>query len=209
MNNQKNRIGIIGGSFNPIHIGHLLLAQEAMERQGLDEVWLIPAGQPYMKEASLEEGELIAAAERYRMTELAVAGRRDFKCLDIEIKRKGATYSYETFEQLRALYPEYSFFFILGADCLFSIENWKCPERLFASCSVIAAVRSDADKGAMEHKIEELKHRFGADIMLLDFLRMEISSTDIRERVRGGRSIRYLVPDSVLAYIKEKKLYQI
>lgn len=201
---EGKRIGILGGSFNPIHIGHLLLARRALEDQELDEIWLVPAGQPYRKPPE----ELLPALERYRMAELAITGWEDFRCLDLEVKRSGATYSYETLECLREQYPEKDFFFILGADCLFTIENWKCPEKIFANCHIIASVRSDADKAAMERKMAELWERFGADILLLDFMRLDISSTDIRERVRLGRSIRYLVPDSVLGYIEEKGFYR-
>lgn len=198
------RIGIMGGTFDPIHIGHLALAQFAMEEEGLDEVWFVPTGCSYMK----EDRKVVSPEERYEMTRLAVEGNDRMRCLDIETKREGYTYSYETLEELCREYPKDSFFFIFGADCLFAIETWKEPKRIFASAEVIAAVRNGADIAAMELKIAELTQKYGARIRLLSFLNLEISSTDIRERVREGKSIRYLVPDKVLHYIAEKGFYQ-
>ena len=131
----------------------------------------------------------------------------NFYCKDIEIRRPGYTYSYETLELLHKEYPEYHFYFIFGADCLFSIEDWKYPERIFANCSIIAALRGDISIVSMQQKIVELERKYHADIQLLPFMQFEISSTMIRERLRHGQSIRYLVPDSVISYLEEKGLY--
>lgn len=197
------KIGVMGGTFNPIHMGHLTLAQRAMEDAGLDEIWLIPAGCPYLKQGT----EVLSGEERFKMTELAILGNNRMKCLDIEIKRSGYTYSYETLEQLREMYPEDAFYFIFGADCLFTIEKWKYPERIFAACTVLVAVRNGASVTEMEQKIAELTEKYHAQIQLLPFLNLEISSTELRERIRQGKSVRYLVPDNVIAYIDEMKFY--
>lgn len=198
------KIGIMGGTFNPIHVGHLILAEWAKDTIGLDEVWVIPTGCSYMK-----ENQLVATPEdRYQMACLGVEGNEGFSCKDTEISRNGYTYSYETLEILTEKYPDDHFYFILGADCLFTIENWKHPERIFANCTVISAVRGDSPIESMQQKIAELKEKYQADIVLLPFLQLEISSTEIRERVSKGQSIRYLVPDKVIAYIKEKGLYR-
>lgn len=197
-------IGIMGGTFNPIHMGHLLLAEWVKNEVGLEEIWLIPNGISYMKEP-----QAVAPAEdRLRMTELAIKRNQYFKCLDLEVKRSGYTYSYETLEELTRTYPGNSFYFILGADCLFTLETWKYPERIFQCCKLIAAVRDDASLEAMEEKKAELEHRFGGEILLLPFIRMSLSSTEIRERIRQGKSVRYMVPDSVLTYIEGKRLYR-
>lgn len=200
----NRRIGIMGGTFNPIHVGHLLLAEWVINEVSLDEVWLIPNGKSYMK----EEQEIAPAEDRLRMTELAVKRNRYFKCLDMEVKRSGYTYSYETLEELNRAYPGNEFYFILGADCLFTLETWKFPERFFRCCKVIAAVRDDSSLEEMEEKKAELEQRFGGEILLIPFIRMSLSSTEIRERIRQGKSIRYMVPDSVLTYIEGKRLYK-
>ena len=198
------RIGIMGGTFNPIHVGHLLLAQGAMESEKLDEVWFVPTGCSYMKNFQ----DMVSPAERYEMTCLAVADNAHFKCCDIEIRREGYTYSYETLEALKKAYPKHQFYFIFGADCLFSIESWKYPERIFAASSIIAAVRGDTSLEEMEGKCLELKEKYGGDIRLFPFLNLEISSTDIRKRVCKGQSIRYLVPEEIRTYIEEKGFYK-
>lgn len=198
-----NKIGIMGGTFNPIHIGHLILAERAMEEKGLNEVWLIPTGCSYMK----LNKDVVPGEERYTMAQLAVAHHDRIKCLDIEIKRSGYTYSYETLEQLKEQYPDYEFYFIFGADCLFTIETWKYPERIFRNCKVIASVRNGASITKMEQKIAELQEKFQAEISLLPFLNLEISSTDLRERIRQGKNVKYLIPDAVIDYITEKNLY--
>lgn len=197
------KIGIMGGTFNPIHIGHLVLAQRAMEEMALDEVWIIPTGCSYMK---VNQG-VLSGEERFTMASMAVEKHNRMRCLDIEIKRSGYTYSYETLEQLRDEYPSYEFYFIFGADCLFSIENWKHPERIFANCTMIAAARNGESIANMKIKIRELEQRFDAKIALLQFPNLEISSTEIRERIRLGKSVQYLIPENIISYIKEKGFY--
>ena len=198
------KIGIMGGTFNPVHIGHLTLAERAMEEYGLEEIWLIPTGCSYMKAGT----GVLPGEERYTMTKLAVANNQKIKCLDIEIRRPGYTYSYETLEQLRERYPTYAFYFILGADCLFTIESWKYPERILKNCEVIAAVRNGARIDEMRTKQLELERKFCAKIHLLSFPNLEISSTDLRQRIRMGKSVRYLIPDAVVSYIEEKQFYR-
>jgi len=197
------KIGIMGGTFNPIHIGHLILADRARDDYGLDEIWMIPTGCSYMK----KDVEVVAGDERYHMISLAIEKYKWMKCLDIEIKRTGYTYSYETLEQLNETYPDYDFYFIFGADCLFSIEKWKYPERIFNSCKIIAAFRNDSSTDEMEHKKQELEDKFGAKIDLFSFPRLEISSTELRERIRMGKSVNYLIPAPVISYIAEKGFY--
>lgn len=131
------KMGIMGGTFNPIHTGHLLLAQWAMEEAGLDGVLFMPTGNSYMK----DKGEMLSGPERLVMTQLAIRDRECFYCSDLEVKRGGNTYTYETLESLQFLYPQAKLYFIVGADCLFSIENWYCPEKIFRCCTLLAASR--------------------------------------------------------------------
>lgn len=197
-------MGIMGGTFNPIHYGHLLLAQWAMEEASLDGVLFMPTGNSYMKESS----EILSGPERLAMTKLATADRDCFACSDLEIKRSGNTYTYETLEILHKLYPGTQLYFIIGADCLFSIEEWRCAEQIFQSCTFLAAARNGMGMDALEQKRQELLCRYGADIHLMEFPHIEISSTDIRRRCKQGRSIRYLVPDGVREYIESKNYYR-
>ena len=197
------KIGVMGGTFDPIHIGHLMLAEWAIGAAELEQVWIIPTGQSYMK----ADREILPGSERLHMAELAAEGNERLKCLDIEVERDGYTYSYETMEQLKSSFPEDHFYFIEGADCLYSMENWKYPERLLASCTILAAVRGDADLQGLEAKKAELLKRFGGSIQLMNFPQMSISSTEIRDRIMQGKSVRYMVPEKVLMYILEKGFY--
>ena len=198
------KIGIMGGTFNPIHNGHLALAQHVLDDLCMDEIWFVPTGVSYMK----ANVQMVSAQERYHMTELAVAANEKMKCLDLELKRTGYTYTYETLEQLRQEYPDDSFYFIFGADCLFEMEHWRAPERIFSACTIVAATRNGTSIEVMKEKMEELTREYHADIILYPFLNLEISSTELRETVRQGKSIRYLVPDSVASYIQEKRFYR-
>lgn len=197
------KIGILGGTFDPIHIGHLLLAQWALDGEGLDEVWLIPTGYSYMK----DKQNIVPAWDRYEMVSRAVEDNPRLSCLDLEILREGATYTCDTLEELRRLYPDYQFYFIFGADCLFTMEEWKDPEKIFANCILLAAMRDENSLAEMERRKRYLEERYEANIRLLPFLQLEISSTAVRERIREGGSVRYLVPDRVLSYIQEKGFY--
>ena len=197
------KIGIMGGTFDPIHIGHLILATRAMEQKKLDEVWFIPTGVSYLK----SNKKVSDAADRYEMVKLAIGNTPGLKVSDIEINRAGNTYTYETLEQLKQEYADDEFYFIFGADCLFTIENWKYPERIFAAANIITAVRNDVPLEEIKSKISFLEEMYGAKIDLLKFDNLEISSSDIRSRIREGMSIKYIVPDSVIDYINDKKLY--
>lgn len=199
-----DKIGIMGGTFNPIHIGHLLLAQWAMEEAALDGVIFVPTGCSYMKERT----EILSGEERLAMTRLAIEGQERFLCSDLEVNRQGRTYTCETLEELHAVYPRAQLYFIVGADCLFSVENWYHPEKIFSHCVLLAASRNGIPMDRLEKKRRELVAAYDADILLTVFPNIEISSTDIRERCRQGRSIRYLVPECVREYIEKRQHYR-
>lgn len=198
------RIGILGGTFNPIHIGHLLMAEYALEAAGLDKVIIMPSGISYLKAGTgVLSGEI-----RLKMIDFSIKDNPDFVSSDLEIKRAGNTYTYVTLLELKELCPDVTFYFIVGADCLFSIENWVEPKQIFANCVLLAAGRNNASDAAMQAKKQELEEKFDAKIMLMDFPEIALSSTTIRENVKSGKSIRYMVTDEVREYIYDNQLYR-
>lgn len=198
------KVGIMGGTFNPIHNGHLMIASKAKEQFELDEVLFMPCGVPYMKEAGeVESGEI-----RAEMTVLAIQDNPCFTLSRMEIEHHGNTYTYETLECLRALHPDTAFYFILGADSLFNLTNWMYPERIFANCHILAAVRDHKTTAQMQKQIRLLKEHYQASIFLLRTDYLDISSSDIRRKVALGESIADDVPERVAAYITEHNLYQ-
>ena len=200
----KKKTGIMGGTFNPIHIGHLLLAENAKETFGLDEILFIPSGFSYMK----SEMEVAPKNMRLEMTRLAIADNPSFLLSPIEVEREGNSYTCDTLVLLRREEPAADFYFIAGADSLFAMENWKQPEKIFHHCTVLASVREGSSNSELMDKISYLEDKFHADIRFIDMKEIAVSSTDIRDRIRMGKSIRYMVPDKVIAYIEEHHLYQ-
>ena len=198
-----SRIGILGGTFNPIHIGHLMLAEWAADAAILDQVWLIPAGTPCWK----TDETILPASQRLQMVKLALDGNHKLKCMDLEVRKEGYSYSYETMEALKQQFPEHHFYFIVGSGCLFTLENWKCPERLFQSCTILAACRGNTPFRELELKRAQLLERFQGDILLMRFPDLSLSSTEIRERIKNHESVKYMVPDKVIQYIREKRCY--
>ena len=197
------KIGIMGGTFNPIHMGHLIIAEKAREQFKLDEVLFLPSGMPYMKNCD----EVLPGKIRVEMTGLAIRGNPFFTISAMEVEREGRTYTYETLEALREQSPDTEYYFILGADSLWKIETWKNPERIFDACHILAAVRDDRSLEDMEKQSAYLKEKFRADIFLLQTGSIEISSSMIRSLCREEKSIRYLVPDAVYDYIRKNRLY--
>lgn len=203
-NMMEKKVGIMGGTFNPIHNGHLLLAESAREAFGLDEILFMPSGNSYMKDAA----SILDGKTRAYMTELAIEGNPFFRLSRMELKRKGPTYTCDTLSQLKRQEGACQYFFIMGADNLFILEKWKDVEYIFQNCVIAVAARGDETDGEIGRKAELLKKRYQADIRLLSERRIDISSLEIRERLQKGQSVRYLLPDSVLAYIAREGLYQ-
>lgn len=195
------KIGLLGGTFNPIHIGHLILAESAIDAANLDEVWFVPTGVSYLK------NKYLPAKERLKMVQMAISNNPHFKCCDIEVFREGNTYTYETLESLKEHDKENQYFFITGADCLYTIEEWKYPERIFKNCTLLIATRENSSMEEMNQKKNELVEKFKADIIIFPFLNLSLSSTKIRENIKTNQSIRYMVPESVREYIYEKRFY--
>lgn len=201
---RNKKIGIMGGTFNPIHIGHLLLAENAREHFALDEILFIPSGYSYMK----NETEVADKQMRLEMTRLAIEDNPSFTLSSIEVDRAGNTYTCETLKALKEREPENEFYFIVGADSLFSMETWRQPEDIFGQCIILAAVRDDKDKDDIREQMKYLEEKYGANIRQIPFSDIAISSTDIRKKISEGRSVRYMVPDRVISYIEAHDLYR-
>lgn len=198
------KVGIMGGTFNPIHNGHLMLAKEAFRQFSLDEVLFMPCGNAYMKaDQKVESGQT-----RADMTALAISGEPHFTLSQIEIMQPGNTYTYQTLERLKAENPDVEYYFIVGADSLFHMTEWVNPERIFANCHVLAAIRGDKTYSDLNEQIELLKQEYAADVRILETVCMNISSSDIRRKIALGESIENDVPEAVRRYIEEKRLYR-
>lgn len=197
------KVGIMGGTFNPIHNGHLTLAQEAFKQFSLDEVLFMPCGNAYMKaDQDIESGQT-----RAEMTALAIRENPYFTLSTLEIEQPGNTYTYQTLERLKKENLDTEYYFIMGADSLFHITKWASPERIFCNCCILAAVRDDKTIADMEERIRFLKKEYDADIRLLQTSLMDISSSDIRRKTAAGQSIEGDVPEAVRIYIEKRGLY--
>ena len=191
----------MGGTFDPIHHGHLLTAEEARWQFELDEVLFLPTGRPWMKEGR----DVSPAEDRYLMVVIATAANPRFHVSRLEIDREGPTYTVETLRSLREQYAEdVDLFFITGADAMLEIFQWKDPEEALALANFIAATRPGYDLTAFEEGAPT-EH---PNVSVMSIPALAISSSDIRDRVRKGRPIRYLVPEGVQTYIEKAGLYR-
>jgi nicotinate-nucleotide adenylyltransferase len=200
---MSRRLGVLGGTFDPIHHGHLVAAQEARHQLELDRVLIVPAGEPPHKPAQ----PITAAHHRLRMVELAIADDAYASLSRVDVDRPGPCYTVETLELLhREWGPGSRFFFIEGADSLAEIRTWYQPQRLLALCELAVVGRPgvDLDLPGLTRDLPELEGR----LHWLEMPLLEISSSDLRDRVRAGRPITYLVPAAVEAYIREHGLYR-
>lgn len=189
------KVGVLGGSFDPIHIGHLVIAQEAFWQCGLDTVLFMVTSHPPHK------SEPVAGPEdRYRMVELAVADHPAFQPSRLEIERGGSSYTAETLKQLHAMQPEASFHLIVGADSVLDLSAWKNPGEVLGLARLVVLPRPGFDLEKMEKSLRGRVH-------LLDAPTLAISSTMLRGRIRDARPVRYLVPDAVEKHIRERGLY--
>lgn len=195
------KIGIIGGTFDPIHNGHIKIAGLAQKSLSLDEVFFIPAGNPYLKK------NVTPYIHRYNMTKLAIDNYDKFVVSDIE-KSEENTYTYFTLQNMHQLYPDSEFYFILGADSLMQIDSWKCPELIFSLCTVLVTVRPGHRTCELQEKIYQLTQKYNANIELFSVEMIDISSTKIRDFIQNGFCITQYVPEEVADYIAQNNLYQ-
>nr|WP_101397180.1 nicotinate-nucleotide adenylyltransferase [Phycicoccus duodecadis] len=190
------RLGVMGGTFDPIHHGHLVAASEVQALLGLDEVVFVPTGRPWQKET----GEVSPAEHRYLMTVVATASNPRFTVSRVDVDREGLTYTVDTLRDLTAQRPDADLFFITGADALAQILSWKDADELFELAQFVGVTRPG-------YALSELG--LPADrVILQEVPAMAISSTDCRDRVRAGQPVWYLVPDGVVQYISKHRLYR-
>jgi len=199
------KIGIMGGTFDPIHTAHLVLGEQAYDQLGLEKVVFMPSGNPPHKRN--REGRA-GDADRLAMVKAAVAGNPHFEVSELEMNEEGYSYTYRTLELLREKHLDCIFYFIIGADSLFDFDGWYKPERIAASCILVAATRNHTPSDELAGRVRHVEEKFGASVVVLDTENMDISSSRLREAAAQGKSIRYYVPESVRLYIEEKGLYK-
>ncbi|MBQ0001811.1 MAG: nicotinate-nucleotide adenylyltransferase, partial [Clostridiales bacterium] len=191
---RKKKIGIMGGTFDPIHIGHLILGEKTYEQLGLDLVYFMPSGNPPHKKQ--REGRA-SDDQRTDMVQLAIADNSHFELSLMEMHPDGYTYTYRTLQRLKEEHPDHEYYFIIGADSLFSFEYWMEPAKICENCTLVVAVRDHVSLQSMEEKISELSERFHASVILLNTENIDISSKTIRQWIQDGKTLKYYVPDEV------------
>lgn len=197
------KTGIIGGTFNPIHLGHLILAENAYDKLKLDKVIFMPTGKSYLKDPS----QILDAGDRIELIREAIKDNDHFELSDYETVKTGNTYTSETLSELNLLYPDEEFYFITGEDSIYNIETWRDPQVIFENCTLVVAPRDHEPDDKLISIKDHLTKKFGAKIVLLDAPDIDISSSMIRKRIEEKQSIRYYVSDGVRDIILKKGYY--
>lgn len=197
------KIGIMGGTFNPIHIAHLILAEQAYQTFHLDKVLFMPTKNPPHK----QKQEIASDEHRKNMILAAIQENPKFELSTIEMDRDGITYTAETLRILHQQSSDVSYYFIIGGDSLMQIMTWNKPEEIFSMANIIAATRNGYQNEEINQQCERLRQQYHANILKLEIPSLEISSKSIRNKCKNQESIRYYVPETVFSYMKEHKLY--
>ena len=200
------KIGIMGGTFDPVHNGHLMLGHAAYEAFSLDQIWVMPNGNPPHKKSETIKS---TAEDRMKMTSLAIAPFPEFVLQPYEALRAEVSCSYQTMEHFSKIYPDDEFYFIIGADSLMAIETWVHPERIFPTCTILATYRNEVKtKEEMNRQIQYLSEKYHAKIRLLETPLMPVSSHELRASLQSGDSVSEYMPAAVCSYIKQHHLYR-
>ena len=205
MSEKKKRIGIMGGTFDPIHIGHLILGETAYHQFHLDNVLFMPAGNPPHKQ---DRENRATDSQRVEMVRLAIASNPHFTLSMEEMHREGYSYTYRTLERLKKRYPDTEYYFILGADSLYTFDEWKEPARILGACTILVGTRNHTSDEKLDRVIEHLEEKYHGQIEKLESLNIDISSKMIRSWIEKGRSLAYYVPDQVIEYIQKNNIYK-
>ncbi|EPR09265.1 nicotinic acid mononucleotide adenylyltransferase [Ruminiclostridium papyrosolvens C7] len=198
------KIGICGGTFDPVHVGHLAVAELVREEFGLDRVLFIPSGKPPHKDLT----SVTDPIHRLNMVQCAVSTNPNFEAVSIEVERRGYTYTVDTLKQLHELYPKGTeFYYIIGADVVMDLLKWKSTEEVFTLTRFIALMRPGFQDEEFKTRLTYLKSEYDVNITGFEAPLIEISSTFIRDRIKNGKSVKYFITEPVEGYIKENNLY--
>ena len=198
-------IGIMGGTFNPIHNGHLIIAEQAREEYQLDLVLFIPAGVPPHK----RQDSILQSSLRCEMVQCAIQSNPNFKLDTREVDSQEISYTYLTLGSLSEQYPDAKLYFIMGEDSIYAVSSWRRPQDIFTLATILVATRNDSSNiSRMESQICKITKQYSCSLELIHSPSVMISSSDIRSRVANNQSVRYLVPDSVAQYINDHDLYK-
>lgn len=203
MEKKHKRVGIMGGTFDPVHIGHLLIAEQSYRQYGLDYVIFMPAGRPPHK----QDQEIISNKDRLAMLRLATEDIPYFRVSDYELNKQGLSYTFETLSELSRKFPDTEYYFIMGADSVKDMDHWRYPEIILNLAHILAAVRDNTDIQALQAEAQRLREKYSARISLLGAPELDISSRELRGRIAAGQSIRFMVPEKVRNYIYYYHLY--
>lgn len=198
------KVGIMGGTFDPIHIGHLILGENAYQQLGLDRVVFMPSGNPPHKR---DRQGRASDEQRMDMVKLAIASNPHFRFSSMEMNEDGYSYTYLTLEKLNEKHPDTRYYFIIGADSLFDFKGWRNPQRICDACTLVVATRNHTSNEKLDAEIEDVRQTFGADIVRLDTENIDVSSHQLRDWVAAGKTIKYYAPDEVINYIKSYHVY--
>lgn len=199
------KIGIMGGTFDPIHNGHLMLGETAYHQYQLDKVWFMPNGNPpHKKQTNIGTNAL----KRMEMVKLAIEDKEYFMLQDYEVKKESVSPTYQTLAHFKEIYPDDTFYYIIGADSLFSIERWLHPELIFPNCIILAACRDEVNSSEeMNRQIEYLCEKYNAKIQFLASPLVDVSSSELRKMMKEKRLFTGLIPQKVEEYITKEGLY--
>ena len=202
---KVRKIGIMGGTFDPIHIGHLILGEAAYEQFGLDEVWFMPAGNPPHKRNRIGRA---SDEQRVEMVRRAISSNPHFVLSLEEMNEDGYSYTYRTLERLNAQYTQSEFYFIIGADSLFDFDTWREPQRIADACKIVVATRNQISPEVFESVLNQRREQFHGSFLKLDTPNLDISSQTIRSWIKEHQTVRYYLPESVRKYIIDQRIYE-
>lgn len=201
---KKKKIGIMGGTFDPLHIAHLISAETVKEKLNLDFIIFVPSGDPPHK----KNRKITNKQDRFNMVMLGTLDNNYFKVSDIEMKRNGFSYTSDTLEYFKKIYEKDEFYFIMGADVFITIESWHNTKKLFELSKLVVTTRPSTDQSEIDELIDSISKIEKVEITKIQIPALDISSTDIRRRLKQNDSIKYLVPEKVEMYIYKNELYR-